>query len=74
MGKIMICYNLWECCNLHLYSRVAFQHASFLKAPLPFHQENKQEKKKSICFTFGTIKALPVFAVVVVVHYMKGSG
>lgn len=56
----MICYNLWECCNLHLYSRVAFQHASLLKAPLPFHQQNKQ-KEKSACFRIEAINALPVF-------------
>lgn len=41
----MICYNLWECCNLHLYSRVAFHSASFLRVSLPFHQQNKQKEE-----------------------------
>lgn len=55
----MIGYNLWECCNLHLYSRAAFQHASLLKAPLPFHQQNKQ-KRNSTCFKIGAINIVPV--------------
>lgn len=56
----MIRYNLWECCNLHLYSRTAFQHASLLKAPLPFHQQNKQ-KRKSTYSRIETTNAVPVF-------------
>lgn len=60
MAEIMICYNLGECCNLHLYLRAAFQHVSLLKDPLPFHQQNKQ-KRKSTCFRIGAINALLVF-------------
>ena len=64
----MIGYNLWECCNLHLYSRAAFQHASLLKAPLPFHQQiNKREivlalkLEQSILYQFYF-------------HYIKSAG
>ena len=66
----MICYNLWECCNLHLYLRVAFQYVSLLKPPLHFHQQNKQ-KKETTCFRTEAINALPVFFSLYVKHWLE---
>lgn len=70
MGKIMICYNLWECCNLHLYLRVAFQHVSLLKAPLHFSPQNKQ-KKETTCFKIEASNTLPVFFSLYEKHWLE---